>query len=121
MKIDNKFAELCYFIENPKAYEVLYSKDDDIHNEYAVDLEEAKRIISTIANLQQENSNLKERIAYLERSNDRRETIILEQKEEISNLEDIIDKAIEYTNECTIDEFAYSAAKLLDILKEVSK
>lgn len=96
MKIDNKFAELCCFIENPKAYEVLYSKDGDIHNEYAVDLEEAKRIISTIANLQQENRNLKERISYLERSNNRREIAILEQKEEISDLEDKIDKAIEY-------------------------
>ncbi len=118
MKIDNKFAELCYFIENPRAYEVLYSKDDSIHNEYPVDLEEAKRIISTIANLQQENRNLKERIAYLERSNDRRESTILEQRQEISDLEDKMDKAIEYINTMYIPQDVISQKQeLLDALK----
>ena len=38
--------------------------------------------------LQQENQQLKERVNYLDRSNDRREDTILEQREEISNLED---------------------------------
>lgn len=41
-----------------------------------------------INKLQQENEKLKERIEYLERSNDRREDTILEQRQEISNLED---------------------------------
>ena len=41
-----------------------------------------------IENLQQENKQLKERIEYLERSNNRREDTILEQRQEISNLED---------------------------------
>lgn len=37
-----------------------------------------------------------ERIAYLERSNNRREQQIIEQRDEIIELECIIDKAIEY-------------------------
>ncbi len=38
--------------------------------------------------LQQENKQIKERVNYLERSNNRREDTILEQRQEISNLED---------------------------------
>lgn len=45
-----------------------------------------------------ENQQLKERIGYLERSNDRREDTILEQRQEISDLEDRISKAIELLN-----------------------
>ena len=41
-----------------------------------------------IEQLQQENKQLKERIEYLERSNNRREDTILEQRQEISDLED---------------------------------
>ena len=43
-----------------------------------------------------ENQQLKERIEYLERSNDRREDTILEQRQEISNLEDNWNKLKEY-------------------------
>ena len=42
--------------------------------------------------LQQENKQLKERIEYLERSNNRREDTILEQRQEISDLEDKLSK-----------------------------
>ena len=42
----------------------------------------------SIVKLQQENQQLQERIEYLERSNNRREDTILEQRQEISNLED---------------------------------
>ena len=38
--------------------------------------------------LQQDNEKLKERIEYLERSNNRREDTIIEQRQEISDLED---------------------------------
>ena len=41
-----------------------------------------------IENLQEENKQLKERIEYLERSNNRREDTIIEQRQEISDLED---------------------------------
>jgi hypothetical protein len=43
-----------------------------------------------------ENQQLKERIEYLERSNDRREDTILEQRQEISNLEDNWNKLREW-------------------------
>lgn len=51
---------------------------------------------------QQNNEKLKERIEYLERSNNRREDIILEQRQEISNLEDNWSKLREYIE--TIDK-----------------
>lgn len=67
-------------------------------------------ILSEIKNLQKENKHLdwvnchlrkineklKERIAYLERSNNRRECTILEQRQEISDLEDNWNKLKEY-------------------------
>lgn len=49
-----------------------------------------------IEQLQQENKQLKERIEYLERSNNRREDTILEQRQEISDLEDNWDKLKEW-------------------------
>lgn len=42
--------------------------------------------------IQKENKQLKERIEYLEKSNNRREDTILEQRQEISNLEDNLNK-----------------------------
>lgn len=46
--------------------------------------------------VQQENKILKERIEYLERSNNRREDTILEQRQEISDLEDNWNKLKEW-------------------------
>ena len=46
--------------------------------------------------LQQENKQLQERMEYLERSNNRREDIIIEQRQEISDLEDNWDELKEY-------------------------
>lgn len=45
IKYIEKFPEIRHFIENPKEYELLYYREDHIHNEYALDIEEAKRII----------------------------------------------------------------------------
>lgn len=45
-------------------------------------------LLQMIEQLQQENKKQKERIEYLERSNNRREDTILEQRQEISDLED---------------------------------
>lgn len=47
-----------------------------------------QELLDKYNDLQQENKQLKERIEYLERSNNRREDTILEQRQEISNLED---------------------------------
>lgn len=52
--IKNKFPELIHFIENPKSYELLYYREDTIHNEYALDVEEAKEIIKFIEDLEQQ-------------------------------------------------------------------
>ena len=46
----------------------------------------------------EENKQLKERIEYLERSNNRREDTILEQRQKISDLEDNWNKLKEYIN-----------------------
>lgn len=56
--------------------------------EYETQFEQYKIVRNYITNLQQENKQLKERIEYLERSNNRREDTILEQRQEISDLED---------------------------------
>lgn len=98
-KIKEKFPEICYFIENPKEYELLYYKEDDIHNEYALDVVEAKRIINTIESLQKENQELKKQleeyklitIDYQELQG-RNEDYETQQKEFIKYLEDEINK-----------------------------
>lgn len=62
---------------NQKRMYRIHKQDEKIH-----DLE------LMIGKLQQENKQLKERMEYLERSNDRREDIVIEQRQEISDLED---------------------------------
>lgn len=57
-----------------------------------------------IENLQQENKQLKERIEYLERSNNRREDTILEQRQEISDLEDNWNKLKEFIDTLWLDD-----------------
>ena len=49
-----------------------------------------------IENLQQENQKFQERIEYLERSNNRREDTIIEQRQEISDLENNWNKLKKY-------------------------
>lgn len=70
---------------NQKRMYRIHKQDDKIH-----DLE------LMISKLQQENKQLKERMEYLERSNNRREDIIIEQRQEISDLEDNWDELKEY-------------------------
>ena len=48
----------------------------------------ASELYDYIKQIEQENKQLQERMEYLERSNDRREDIIIEQRQEINNLED---------------------------------
>ena len=55
-------------------------------------------VLSEVEQLQQDNKKLKERIEYLERSTNRREDTILEQRQEISDLEDNWNKLKEYIN-----------------------
>lgn len=67
---------------------LIYSQED---LDLILELEKEKN-----EEIQQENKQLKERIAYLERSNNRREDTILEQRQEISDLEDNWNKLKEY-------------------------
>lgn len=70
---------------NQKRMYRIHKQDEKIH-----DLE------LMTGKLQQENEHLKERIEYLERSNNRREDTILEQRQEISDSEDNWNKLKEY-------------------------
>ena len=64
--------------------------------EYETQVEQYKIVRNYITNLQQENQKFQERIEYLERSNNRREDTIIEQRQEISDLEDNWNKLKEY-------------------------
>lgn len=59
----------------------------------------------------EENKQLQERIEYLERSNNRREDIIIEQRQEISDLEDNWDELKEYIKETKLKKFEKSYGK----------
>lgn len=55
------------------------------------------QFVRELAKLKQENKRLKERVEYLERSNDRREDEIIYLRQELNDIyEDKINKAIEY-------------------------
>lgn len=60
-----------------------------------------------------------ERIEYLERSNDRREDTILEQRQEISNLKDNWVKLKEYTKEIISTDNELYGTDLLDKMQEL--
>lgn len=74
------------------------SEEEFINKFYSYNDEEQflKDIYHNLNCLQKENKRLKERIAYIERSNNRREDNILEQRQEISDLEDNWNKLKEY-------------------------
>lgn len=74
--------------------------------------------------LQQENEKFKERIEYLERSNNRREDTILEQRKEISNLEDNWNELKKYIKtEIPEDVFIDTEwfVSILDKMKEIEQ
>ena len=63
MKISDKFPEIKLFIENPTSYEILYYQDDRIHNEYPLEVSEAKEIFDYIDYLESKCKKQKEVIA----------------------------------------------------------
>lgn len=74
--------------------------------------------------LQQENKQLKERIEYLERSNNRREDTILEQRQKISDLEDNWNKLKEYLNyksERAVGEDEYIYDEIYNEMQELEQ
>ena len=58
--IKNKFPEINHFIEKPKDYELLYYQGDKIHNEYPLEVEEAKTIFNYIDYLESKCKKQKE-------------------------------------------------------------
>ena len=86
--------------------------------EYETQFEQYKIVRNYITNLQQENKQLKERIEYLERSNNRREDTILEQRQEIRDLEDNWNKL----KQKMIDSFNESQdVQFLDVLQDMQE
>ena len=88
-------------------YGCSYTKLEELHNFYFekyCDLQqENKKLNGTIQTYDillksniEENKQLQERMEYLERSNNRREDMIIEQRQEISDLEDNWDELKEY-------------------------
>ena len=76
-------------------------------------------LLRTEIRLKKENKILKERIEYLERSNNRREDTILEQRQEISDLEDNWDKLKEWIK--VRDNIGFEKISLEDIVYEMLK
>lgn len=69
----------------------------------------------------EENKQLQERIEYLERSNNRREDIIIEQRQEISDLEDNWDELKEYAKEIISTDNELYGTDLLNKMQEIEK
>ena len=79
-----------------------------------------------IGQLQQENKILKDRIEYLERSNNRREDTILEQRQEISDLEDnwnklkeIVKSQSSLKQKCHNESLWFEVDELLNKIQEL--
>ena len=104
MKDRNETYQFCQqhkLAINDWVYEAHYLLDYITNLQQEIDklTAESTEWESKCYDLQQENERLKERIAYLERSNDRREDTILGLRQEIIDAEDVIDKAIEIIKE----------------------
>lgn len=75
--------------EESKLFSLLKKQDiDSLFLEATNYLCQTKFLFEEKEQLQQENQQLQERMKYLERSNNRREDTIIEQRQEISDLED---------------------------------
>ena len=66
-----------------------------------------------------ENQELKERIEYLERSNNRREDTILEQRKEISDLEDNWNKLKEFLKQENYKNEDFWCINLVEVLEKM--
>lgn len=87
--IKNKFPEINHFIEKPKDYELLYYQGDKIHNEYPLEVEEAKAIFNYIDFLENKQ---KEFVKYLENMLDDENDIfsVIRVKEVLQKYKEII-------------------------------
>ena len=105
--IKNKFPEIKFFIENPTSYEVLYHQDDRVHNEYPLEVEEAKAIFNYIDYLE---SKCKKQIDKLKN----------QQKEFIKYLQEELNVQIqEESIGCEITNKRYILEEILQKYKEI--
>ena len=86
-----------------------YNNKNEIQFEYGGQvchyrMENLKEVFINCWNLQQENQKFQERIEYLERSNNRREDTIIEQRQEISDLEDNWNMLKEFIDTLWLDD-----------------
>lgn len=116
--------------------------DSSSFDEVCMCFEERKILANYVKELQQENKQLKERVEYLERSNNRREETIIEERKEISDLEErinnqefllksqgkelkelysIIDKAIEYLEHFDSGQVCEEVTEIAKYLEKILK
>lgn len=127
-KIENgeiKFLGNCYG-ENARCIDLLIKENQELKKQYCERTDCSGRIGNSkkVEELQKENKQLQERIEYLERSNNRREDIILEQRQEINNLETQQKEFIEMLEKEILDSKAgssqqYYAKEHLRLFKEI--
>lgn len=115
--MNNEIKEILDKLSNRKQETLIQGLREcqlkDIEHPFITKEEYIDKILDYITNLQ-------ERCEYLERSNNRREDDILYKRQEISDLEDKIDKAIEYLN-TRVDSSKAGKYELLNILQGSDK
>ena len=104
-KAKDKFEMLCHL--------------EDFEVQYWELQKENEHLDWVNCHLRKTNEKLKERIAYLERSNNRRECTILEQRQEISNLEDNWNDLKKYAKEVISTDNELYGTDLLDKMQEI--
>lgn len=128
-KAKDKFKMLCHLEDFMIQYWELL-KENEILKQNA---ENNDKVVDKInwenQLLKKENQKLKERIEYLERSNNRREDTILEQRQEISDLEDNWNKLKEYLHNVDVaidysenyDGYFINYDELIDKMQELEQ
>ena len=106
-KAKDKFEMLCHL--------------EDFEVQYWELQKENEHLDWVNCHLRKTNEKLKERIAYLERSNNRREGTILEQRQEISDLEDNWNDLKKYAKEVISTDNELYGTDLLDKMLELEK
>lgn len=111
-------------IDNLKNKNIHFVECENWHDVYGYEKSQMKEdTINYIEQLQQKNQKLQERIEYLERSNNRREDTILEQRQEISDLEDNWNKLKEYLyNQIPTDKTVLTKhIKIFEVLDKIKE
>lgn len=125
-KLKEEMKERCiakgqYKDKNAKAKFNMLCHLEDFEFQYWELQKENEHLDWVNCHLRKTNEKLKERIAYLERSNNRREGTILEQRQEISDLEDNWNDLKKYAKEVISTDNELYGTDLLDKMLELEK